>query len=159
MLPLIRLWARGKPEEEEAKLTNSSQGCNPPMSPPSLPHSEKGPLNHRLQLYFQTMFHYANQALKFKVGHTLRLPGFLLLLTTHLAMLQSSLCCSNRPHTFDPVLKNFSLKELVLGMFLPHCFCTTLFPVRPTKCLLLHSFHSSLSILNQELTSPLHVLL
>lgn len=122
----MRLWARGKPEEEEAKLTNSSQGCNPPMSPPRLPRSEKGPLNHRLQLYFQTMFHYVNQALKFKVSrHTLRLPGSLLLLTTHLAMLQSSLCLSNRPHTFD-----LSLKELVLGMFPPHCFCTTLFPTR-----------------------------
>lgn len=154
MLPLTRLWARGKPEEEEAKLTNSSQGCNPPMSPPSLPHSEKGPLNHGLQLYFQTMFHYANQALKFKVGHTLRLPGSLLLLTTHLAMLQSSLCCSNRPHTFDPVLKN-----LFLARSFPTASAPLFFPVRPTKCLLLHSFHSSLSILNRELTSPLHVLL
>lgn len=121
MLPLMRLWARGKPEEEEAKLTNSSQGCNPPMSPPSFPHSEKGPLNHRLQLHFQTMFHYVTQALKFKVSHPLRLPGSLLLLTTHRAMLQSSLCLSNRPHTFD-----LSLKELVLGLFPPHCFCTTL---------------------------------
>lgn len=34
MLPLMRLWARGKPEEEEEKLSNSSHGYNSLISPP-----------------------------------------------------------------------------------------------------------------------------
>lgn len=95
----------------------------------------------------------ANQDLKFKVS-LLRQSGSLLLLTTHLALLQSSLCCSNIPHTF-----NLSLKEPVLGMILPQCFHRALsYLSDPLNVSSSTAFSHILSILNQEL-SPFSMVL
>lgn len=122
------------------------------ISTPSLSDSEKRLLSHRLQLSSKPCSMYANQALKFKFSFTPGLPGSLLLLTTYPAMLQSSLYCGNIPHTF-----NFGLKELFLGMFLPHCFRTALsYLSGPLNVSSSTAFSHTLCILNQEVTSPFH---
>lgn len=104
----VGFWAWGK-EEEEAKLTNSSLGSNPPISPsPVFRTVRKKSLSiiHYTSLPKPSSV-YVNQVHKFKVHLSQSEAAWAPLSSDYPpcqlhTMLQSPLCCSNIPHTFNP---------------------------------------------------------